>query len=366
MKSSKRLYTWTLLAAASAMAAACGTDKQETQQAAADSVPVQTMQVGMQQADSRFSFPARVQAEESAQLSTRLMGQIEQLNVDAGDRVRKGQVLAVIRSTDLQANLERVKAQQRQAEAAMRNAQKDYERMGRLFAQKSATQKQLDDITTHYEAMKANVEALKQAEREVNVNLGYASIRAPFDGVVTAKMAQSGDMANPGMPLLTLSSAGRYKVVAQVPEQEVGTFRSGQAVGIYVDALGRELPGTIDKVVPSGRYNAGQFEVSVRLGQQPEQLTDGLYARMSVQGAKAAGTPGGKLLVPRSALYERGQLTGVFVVNQQGEAALRWLRLGKTYGEQVEVLSGLMPGEQLILSQQLPLSDGQPVKVARK
>jgi len=145
-----------------------------------------------------------IEAVQTATISTRVMGRITKIYVKTGDRVARGQLLATVWDEDIRARRAQAEAMIAEAEGAYVSAQKDYERFNNLFIQQSATARELDNVTVQFNSTKARVNVARQIRNEINATLSYSRLTAPFDGVVTQKLAETGSIASPGMPLLTI------------------------------------------------------------------------------------------------------------------------------------------------------------------
>ncbi|MEW6300733.1 MAG: efflux RND transporter periplasmic adaptor subunit, partial [Thermodesulfobacteriota bacterium] len=199
---------------------------------------------------------------------------------------------------------------------------------------------------------------IAQAEAEVAhamVAVDDATLRAPFAGIVTAKPAEVGTLAAPGIPLLTIEEE-RYRLEATVPESAVGQVGKGQTATVLIDAVQKQLTGPVVEIVPAADPRSRTFTVKVDLPLEPE-LRSGLYGK--AQFAIGQTT---LLTVPRTAVVERGQLQGVFVLEQDQRAHLRLVKTGKVYGNQIEILAGLHPGERVIVAGVAQVSDGSRVE----
>ena len=175
----------------------CGSDDKKVLADNSAPIVVQVSSVKSSGNNPFVTVSGKIQAENSAELSTRLMGFVNKIHINVGDEVRMGQLLISINNSDLQAKRAQVNASIAEITAAHNNAQKDYNRFKNLFAENSASQKELDDMTAHYEMAKARLEAANQMKNEVNAQFAYSNITAPFSGVVTGKHVEVGDMANP-------------------------------------------------------------------------------------------------------------------------------------------------------------------------
>lgn len=303
------------------------------------------------------SFSGKLEAEKQATLSTRIMGQVNRIYVKPGQKVNQGDLLLQIRNQDILAKKAQVEASKLEAKTAFESAQKDLKRFEALYEAGSASDKEMDDIRTHFQMAKARLEAVNQMEKEVEESIRYTAIRAPYQGVITGKFIQEGDMANPGMPLLSMESPTKWKVVARIPEADIARLELGDSVKVTFNALeGVELSGTIAEINPSSANTGNQFEAKVLL-EAPKGENARLYTGMYATVLYEHGTKP-SILVPESALVHQGQLVGLFAVGQNGNALLRWVKTGKENNGAVEILSGLADGETYVQSANGKVVDG--------
>ena len=306
----------------------------------------------------------KIEAENSANLSTRMMGYVTKVHVQVGQKVGAGQLLVSINNTDLQAKKAQVDASILQATAGFNNAKKDYDRFMNLFKQQSASQKELDDMTARYEMAKAGLEGARQMRNEVLAQFSYSNIKAPFSGVVTNTFVKEGDMANPGMPLVSVEGASKLQVMAMVSENDIVSIKKGMPVSVLVKSSNEKLSGKVSEVSISATNTGGQYLVKIDLGKTDNTVLSGMFVNVQFPVANKATTSNSELLlVPESALVKQGQLTGIYTIGTGNVAILRWLRTGKNYGNQVEVLSGLSANEQYIVSADRKLYNGASVSV---
>ena len=308
----------------------------------------------------------KIEAENSANVSTRMMGYVTKVHVKVGQKVSAGQLLVSVNNTDLQAKKAQVDASILQATAGYNNAKKDFDRFTALFQQQSASQKELDDMTSRYEMAKAGLEGAKQMRNEVMAQFSYSNITAPFSGEVTNTFIKEGDMANPGMPLVSIEGASHLQVTAMVSESDITAIQNGMAVNVLVKSTNQELKGTVSEVSGSAKNTGGQYLVKINLGPTNSKVLSGMFVNVQFPIATpkvASTTTSEKVMVPESALVQQGQLNGIYTVANGNTAILRWLRLGKTYGNQVEVLSGLSADEPYIIAAEGKLFNGAKVKI---
>ncbi len=306
-----------------------------------------------------FEFSGTVEGVDRVKLSTKLMGEIMYLPLEAGTKVSKGQLLVKIRSADIIAKKQQIKANLLQAEAGFRNVEINYNRVKSLFDKKSATQKEMEDIQMHYDMAAAQVKAVKEMEKEINDVLSYSEIKAPFDGYVVNKYFEEGDIAAPGHPIIIVENFDEFKIVATVSASEINKFEKGNSAKIKIDAVNdHTYEGKIIEINPGGNPASRQFQVQVIINSD-ERIADiksGMYAKMILENSNE------KLIaVNKNFLVKRGQLTGIYTINGNSEALLRWVRCGKDLGESIEIISGLSEGDQIITTENV--KEGQRVEV---
>ncbi len=288
---------------------------------------------------------------------TKIMGRVDEVLVEEGDRVHRGQVLARLERRDLDAAVRQAEAAVAMAKANLANMEAQYHRIVALHEKGSATQKNLEDVTAGYTVAQA---ALQQAEANLNaakVMLSYAEIVSPIDGWVVRKMTEVGDMAAPGMPMFVVEDLSRVKVTAQVPESDVTGLAPGQQARVRIDVLDLDEVADIWRVVPAGDPRSRTFAVQVVLKNPRGAIKSNMFARVSFdRGLRET------LLVPGTAIVRRGQLRGVFVVDAENRARLRWVKLGREIDGRIEVLSGLEAGDRYVVAPPPGFTDGTPVE----
>jgi len=298
-----------------------------------------------------------LEAENAMEVSTRLMGHVREVLVKVGERVTAGQPLVRIDETDMRARKRQAEAAIAEAEAVLENAETNLGRFQRLYAENSVSKAQLDEVRTGRDRAAAGLARAQAALSEVEVQLDYLRIDAPASGTVTRRLVDPGDMASPGQPLLMLEQTGTMTVRAGLSEKDVDLVAVGDEVQVKVTSLDQAVYTVpIARIVPAANPMSRTFDLEAYLPNEDGRLKSGMFARVVVPvGSREA------ILVPRAALHERGQLTGVWVVDEQDTAHLRWIRVGQTIGDEVEVISGLQGGETVVLRADLPLVEGDKV-----
>lgn len=337
--------------------ACSSSDESERQQDPPISVVTQTADLVKGTESHRFS--GTVTSDRTINMSTKVMGRITQLDVEEGDFVEKGDVLIRIKDDNLQAQKRQVESSLIEAKAGMQNVETNYNRMKNLYEQESATKKELDDISTEYEMAKAKVQTLESKLQEIEDMLDYTLLTAPFDGYVVSKMASEGDMAGPGQPIIAFEQEDMMKIKVTVPESEISLFSLNDTVSVDIKAAGyNNAGGVVANINQSGNRGSRQFSVEIMLPELAEDsgVKSGMFAEIGLTTDKDHA-----IAVPQSAIVEHGQLTGLYTLNDDSEVVLRWVRIGDTSGDNIEILSGLSEGETFVASVDQRLREGQKV-----
>jgi RND family efflux transporter MFP subunit len=298
-----------------------------------------------------------IHAKETATISPQIPGHIRQVLVRAGDRVRGGQLLVMLDDAAMESALSQAVAGEAAAEkqqaAAATQASLAAQTLGRyqmLKDQKSVSPQEFDEVQKRSEAAQlqvgayeAETEQAKAAVAGARTQLGYAMLHAPFAGVVTARMADPGTLAAPGMPVLQIDRDGPLQVYMAVDESLIGSIHAGMKLSVSVAGIdAANLKGTVSEILPVADPASRSFLVKLDLP-AVKNLRAGMYATV--------GIPGGvkpTIVVPQSAVVMRGSLDCVYALDSNGVAQLRYVTLGNRQGNQVEILSGVVAGEKLV------------------
>lgn len=313
--------------------------------------------------DNSMELSGQVVSAVTANISTRIMGTVSQLTVKVGDVVQKGQVLVKITHDDISSKKGQTEAMIAEAEAACKNAEKDVERFKNLYKQQSATAKEVENVTLQFQSMKAKLEAAKQMRNEVDANLAYTTLTAPFAGVVSQKFMEAGGLANPGMPILTIEQSGSIEIAVNVPESEIQSIKMNGLASVVIKSLDKKFNATVIQIAPSSQFTGGQYVIKLEVPEKEKAgLHSGMYANVAIPlEMKATNKNTDAVLVPVSSILYKDQLTGIYAVSKNHTALLRWVRLGKVSGDEVEVLSGLAADEQFVLTADGKLFNGAAI-----
>jgi len=311
---------------------------------AAAALPFATADVAYRPVDAGYAAEAVVEAGRESTLAAQVAGRILELRVDAGDSVKAGQLLARVDDSEARNSIAGTQAQVAQAQANLVNAQSQYERTKQLVARKFMSASSLDKAQADYQAAQAQVTAARAAVAQSSTTRGFATIAAPFGGLVSARLAQVGEMASLGRPLLTMFDPATLRVVASVPQEKlVEVRRSGQA-SIEFPAQGKWIVATAVIVLPSADSKTHISQVRIELPKDVVGIYPGMFARAHFSVGQEK-----KLLVPAAAVVRRSEVSAIYVV-RGAQVQLRQIRLGEaTSGDQIEVLAGLEAGETIAL-----------------
>lgn len=356
----KYLYLLTLTTA-TLFITSCGSEDKKEIVDTTPSIPVKVAKVSTNTSNPFLIVSGKIQAVNSADLGTRMMGFIDKVHVNVGDKVTKGQLLISINNADLEAKKAQVKAGITQANVAFMNAEKNYKRFQNLYKSNSVSQKEMDDMTANYQIAKAGLETANQLMNEVNAQFAYSNITAPFSGIITSKNIENGDMASPGIPLISLENPSNFEVIAMVAETEISQIKKGSEVRVLVKSINSTIIGKVTEVSTSAKNTGGQYLVKINLEKTKTVILSGMFATVQFPIERKATLE--MVLLPKKSIITNGQLSGVYTASQSNTAVLRWLRLGRVFGDKVEVLSGLSSEESYIISAEGKLFNGAKITI---
>jgi len=283
-----------------------------------------------------------VLAFDRATLASKVMGVVAELPVSLGQRVNKGELLVRINAAEIGARLA-------QARSQLNLAQRDLARERELFLKQATSAEMVRSLEDRHTM------ALEQV-REAEAMLAYTEIRAPFDGVIARKPINAGDLASPGMPLLELEGSNRFEIEVRIPESLASSLKPGVSAGVEIPSLGLRFDAVVRELSPASdiqsRNVLAKLEVPAGLA-----VRSGHFARVSLVTGRQQ-----LLLISQDAVRTQGQMELVFVL-KEGHACLRLVRTGLRRGSDVELLSGVAEGEQVLITGSRALVEGQAVEV---
>jgi len=287
-----------------------------------------------------------VKSRERTTISARVMSTITKIHVRAGDEVKVGDVLVELDKAALERQRSQSLAALQAAEAALKQAEDDVNRAERLRQQQpgAISEQQFNEFRTRRDQAQANYEKAKQALAEIEVNISYCTIKSPRNGRIVDRLAEEGDTASPGVPLLTLYDPGSLRLEVPVIENLAARLEIGNKVKVFIDALQREIEGVVDEKVPQADAATRTVLVKVSLPATPG-LVEGMFGRLNIEAGRRE-----HLCLNVAAIKRIGQLDFVEVVKEDGTKEQRLVQIGR-FGRpgHVEVLSGLKAGERVAI-----------------
>ena len=279
----------------------------------------------------------------SALISAKVSGRVRKLTDQIGRQVKSGETVAEIDAAEIGARAE-------QARAGLDNATRELSRFRQLLTQSAVTQSEFDTVEARHRVAKATV-------AEAEAMSAYTIVSAPFDGAIARKLADVGDLASPGHPLLEIESIGAVRFEAGIPEALAGRVHLGQKLMIQVDGISMPIAGTVAEIAPAANALSRTLQIRLDLAAR-EDLRAGQFGRLAVPINGRTN-----VRVPEPAVLRRGQMEIVFV-DGNGKAQLRLVKTGKRFAGSIEILSGLEAGETVVTKGHAQLRDGQPIQVA--
>lgn len=295
-----------------------------------------------------------IEAVNQGTVAAQTSGRVAAILYDVNDFVPAGAVIIRLRSTEQHAGLAQAEAALSEATARETEAQTRYGRIADMYQRKVVPKATLDEATANRDAAVARLAAARAGLASAREGVAYTEIRAPYAGVVTRRLVQVGESVGPGTPLMSGLSLQFLRVTVDVPQSIVDQVRRIRQAAVYLGE--RRIEATHVTIFPEASAPSSTFRARLEL---PENAAD-LYPGMFVKVGFVTGTAQ-RLLVPAAAVVERSEVTAVYVVDQHGRVAMRQVRPGDRFGDRIEILSGLVPGERVALD---PLAAARELRPA--
>ena len=397
----KRIFTQNsiILAACVAALAGCGSQASTEKKASVpESVKAEVMTIKSTPVEDFYEAPGTVSSKNRMQIASKIMGRIISLNCVEGARVKKGQLLFAVDDQDAAARLDSARAELTEAQRELDEAKRDeqasmhakqaaeaelmlatqmYGRYEELLKRGSVSQQEFDNVNAKYKSASAQVqqaqeiieaksarckravahiEKSKAAIREAEVQTAYAKVFAPASGIIASRQANLGDIAMPGVPILTIDSE-KYRLEVPIEESRIPSIQIGAKVPVSIEFLSlKDIAASVEEIVPAADPSTRSSLVKLAL-----PATEGLHAGIFGRARFPQGTRD-VIEVSSSSIQNQGELTMVFIVDGDGIARLRMVKTGKESGDKTEILSGLRQGDTIVVAKTNQLKDG--VKVA--
>ncbi len=313
---------------------------------AAAGLPFQTTQVKSETVPHERVLDGTVEVVNKTTVSAQTSGEVTEVRYDVGDFVKQGSVIVRIRPIKQKATLDQARAQVAEAQARLRQAEKEYRRIRDIYARKLVAKAKLDAAEAELKAARARLAAARAALKRAEEQVRQTEVRAPYSGIVTEKHVDVGEFVNVGQPLMTGISLDKLRVSVEVPQSAINRLRRHKQARVLTDALceeGRAEAGGIT-FFPYADPVTNTFRVRVDLAQACRGLLPGMFVKVAFLLGEQR-----ELLVPTAAVAYRGEVTGVYVIDDQDRPHFRQIRLGRRHGEAMIVLAGLAEGERIAL-----------------
>jgi RND family efflux transporter MFP subunit len=297
--------------------------------------------VSLSTVDEVYEVTGTVRANSTSIVASRVMGVVTSIPVREGDTVKAGQVLLIIDDRDA---AQRARAANMAVESASLSkslAEKTWQRYKNLYDEKALSRQEMDQMDTQKKVADAEYERIKSMADEARTYLSFARVTAPISGRITEKRIDAGSMASPGMPLLVIEGGGSSYIEVSIDAGLGAKIKTGMVVEAIVETMDRPLPGMIREVFPSVDPLSRTFTVKVEI--RNASLRSGLFARVRIPVGKRE-----TILVPEQSIVQKGQLTGVYVIDGQGIVTYRLVRKGNASAGGIEILSGLTVNDRII------------------
>lgn len=320
--------------------------------------PFATAQVAYREVDRTYAAEAVVEAVNQSTVSAQISGRVVEVAFDVGDEVKKGQVLVRIDESEVRQSVAGSEAQVAQAQASLQNARIAYERSRQLLARNFISQSAVDKAQADYKAAEAQLKAALAGAGQASATKSFATIVAPYSGIVSARHVELGEMANPGKPLMTGFDPRGLRVTASIPQYKLAEILKNPRARVEFPETGRWVAATRVSIQPVADVRTHTTRARIDLPENMPGVFPGVFARAHF----AVGLTR-KLLIPAAAVVSRSEVTAVYTVDRQGGIHFRQVRLGEPVGpNEVEVLAGLASGEMVATE---PVKAGMALKAVR-
>lgn len=288
------------------------------------------------------SVDGTIEAVNQATVSAQTSGRIAEILYDVNDVVPAGAVIIRLKGTEQRAGMQGAEASLNEARARHAEAATNYQRVSDMYQRRVVSKAQLDQATANRDAAAARLEAAQAALTTARESVGYTEIRAPYGGVVTKRLVEVGESVSPGTPLMSGLSLRDLRVSLNVPQSIVAQVRALKKAAVYVQ--GKRIEAVRITIFPEAATPSSTFRARLDLPPDSVALAPGMYVKVGLVIGEAE-----RLLVPATAVVERSEVTAVYVIDARGQVSLRYVRPGHRFGENLEILSGLVAGERIAL-----------------
>lgn len=327
----------------------------------ANLLPLTTAPAEFRTLPREYRLDGIVEAVNRSTVSAQTQGQIQEILYDVDDFVEKGALLARIKDTEHRTRVSQAAADLKAASARLRQAQEEHDRVAGLYRTKNVSESAMDKARAELAGAKAELEAATARLEAAQEQLAHTEVRAPYSGIVTQRHVQLGEIASPGTPIMSGISLDELRVAVDVPQSVMpavrGTTDISRRAWVYLPD-GRRVESTRLTIFPFADPGSNTFKVRVELPPGEGAGERALFPGMYVKVGFAVGEKS-ELMVPKSAVVQRSEVTGVYVVGEGDHIRFRQIRLGRSLDDAAVVLAGLSAGERVALD---PIAAGTRLK----
>jgi len=289
-------------------------------------------------------FVGTVESADRGVLTARVDGRVRRILVKEGDAVKAGELLLTIEDNVAGDRLAEAEGGRQSAEAQFQLAEKTWKRYQQLFEKEAVTPQEMDQVSANLEMARQQLRSAEAGVSAARTALSHSQVTAPYDARVVRQEVREGSTVMPGAALISLDRAGRRQVRADISESWAGKIKPGLLLTVEIPALDKRYSAPVAEVLPATDPRSRSFQITLDLPADPD-LSSGLYARVLVGEPDVPA-----LLVPVTAVINRGQLHGLYTVDAENILHYRLVRLGRSHGDQVEILAGIDPGERYVVA----------------
>lgn len=364
-----KMLVLTFLLATMLLLTGCFSEAPPSKEAASEIPSVQIAEVQAWQGAVSQKLPGVVRPGKRAVLSTRFAGTLLSVEVEPGDRVATGDLLARVDAREVTAAIAATRTKISATQAGVEQARLESQRLERLYAEDLIARVRMERAQVKYQELQAQLQAAESELEAQQANLSYTRLTAPFKGRVTETPVDTGSFVGPGQPLLIIESRDQLRVDVPVSSQVASRLAPGAQLSVIIGPQGKSLPASLISVVPALGENATGQRLRLSLETADGPLAPGQVVSVLVPNRAQQTQASEWVGLPRAALLRRGQLTGTLVVEQTSSGSvvrLEWIKLANppaNDSELVPVTQGLTVGDKVVLNPSAKLEDGQTVTV---
>lgn len=349
---------------------ACGKKDSEVKETKREEIQAKTFVVSKVTKDDFYEVSGTVVSRNPVNIVSKTMGTVTAINAEEGSFVKRGELLISLESPEIKASLERAQSAISEAEKALEMAKTNYQfaentykRYEGLYKERAISQQEFENIQTkrdialnEVKRVEASLAQAKAEKMRVEGMASYLKIFSPVDGVVTSKQANLGMNIMPGMPLLTIETLDKLRIEVNADEKIFPIIKKGMLISVSFDSIKRDVKGVLNEYIPAIDSLSRTFKMKIDLPKD-NLITIGMYGTVKIPMGKVE-----KILIPKSAIVVKGQLTYVYVLDDKNVASMRLVRVGKEEGDYIEIISGIQEKDRIVETVNEKIKDGVVIR----